>query len=138
MERAIANISPEDAARFHTFITHNRVKLEKFLPFLQSPFESWRDLMRPEMLKLLPLLAPWRSLDTDLQVHFKDERIRLGFSFQSKYLGMSPFPSPPPSSTSTAASPPAAAAAPSPAPWPASPSRSASRSSSTNPSSASR
>ncbi len=42
-------------------------------------------------MKLLPLLAPWRSLDEDLQAHFKDERIRLGFSFQSKYLGMSPF-----------------------------------------------
>jgi phytoene desaturase len=91
MERAIAAISPEDAARFHHFITHNRNKLEKFMPFLQKPFESWRDLARPEMMKLLPLLAPWKCLDDDLQVHFKDERIRLGFSFQSKYLGMSPF-----------------------------------------------
>ena len=91
MTRAIAAISPEDAVRFKHFITHNRVKLEKFLPFLQSSFESWRDLLKPGMLKLLPLLAPWRSLDSDLQVHFKDERIRLGFSFQSKYLGMSPF-----------------------------------------------
>ncbi len=91
MERAIAAISPEDAKRFHHFITHNRNKLEKFMPFLQKPFESWRDLARPDMMKLLPLLAPWKSLDDDLQVHFKDERIRLGFSFQSKYLGMSPF-----------------------------------------------
>ncbi|MBB5056151.1 phytoene desaturase [Granulicella aggregans] len=91
MEKAIAAISPEDAKRFHEFLTHNRTKLAKFLPFLQSPFESWRDLAKPEMLKLLPLLAPWRSLDGDLQSHFKDERIRLGFSFQSKYLGMSPF-----------------------------------------------
>ncbi len=91
MEKAIAAISPEDAVRFHTFLTRNRNKLEKFLPFLQSPFESWKDLAKPGMLKLLPLLAPWRSLDSDLQVHFKDERIRLGFSFQSKYLGMSPF-----------------------------------------------
>ena len=91
MTKAIAAISPEDAGRFHHFITHNRNKLEKFLPFLQSPFESWRDLAKPEMLKLLPLLAPWKSLDDDLQMHFKDERIRLGFSFQSKYLGMSPF-----------------------------------------------
>ena len=91
MTQAIAAISPEDARRFHHFITHNRNKLEKFMPFLQSPFESWRDLAKPEMMKLLPLLAPWRSLDDDLQVHFKDERIRLGFSFQSKYLGMSPF-----------------------------------------------
>ena len=91
MERAIAAISPEDAKRFHQFITHNRNKLTKFLPFLQSPFESWTDLAKPGMMKLLPLLAPWKSLDDDLQIHFKDERIRLGFSFQSKYLGMSPF-----------------------------------------------
>ena len=91
MEQAIAAISPEDAMRFHRFITHNRNKLDRFMPFLQSPFESWKDLAKPEMLKLLPLLSPWKSLDQDLQVHFKDERIRLGFSFQSKYLGMSPF-----------------------------------------------
>ncbi|SFS20879.1 phytoene desaturase [Granulicella pectinivorans] len=91
MVKAIAAISPEDARRFHEFMTHNRGKLEKFMPFLQAPFESWRDLMKPDMLKLVPLLAPWRSLDSDLQMHFKDERIRLGFSFQSKYLGMSPF-----------------------------------------------
>ncbi len=91
MVASIAAISPEDALRFRQFILRNRTKLEKFLPFLQSPFESWRDLAKPEMMKLLPLLAPWRSLDDDLQIHFKDERIRLGFSFQSKYLGMSPF-----------------------------------------------
>ncbi|WP_396272555.1 phytoene desaturase family protein [Granulicella arctica] len=91
MVKAIGAISPDDAVRFRTFLTVNRTKLEKFLPFLQSPFESWKDLAKPGMLKLLPLLAPWRSLDTDLQAHFKDERIRLGFSFQSKYLGMSPF-----------------------------------------------
>ncbi len=91
MVQAIAAISPEDAGRFRHFITHNRNKLDKFMPFLQTPFESWRDLAKPGMAKLLPLLAPWKSLDQDLQVHFKDERIRLGFSFQSKYLGMSPF-----------------------------------------------
>ena len=67
MEKAIAAISPEDAKRFHLFMTHNRGKLEKFLPFLQSPFESWRDLAKIDMMKLMPLLAPWRSLDGDLQ-----------------------------------------------------------------------
>jgi phytoene desaturase len=50
--------------------------------------------MRPEILRMLPLLRPWRSLDSDLRKYFQDERIRLGFSFQSKYLGMSPFSCP--------------------------------------------
>src|ERR1700760_1926143 len=94
MERAIAELSPEDARGFHRFFYDNRNKLEKFLPFLESPFESWRDLAKLDLLKMLPLLRPWRSLDSDLRTYFKDERIRLGFSFQSKYLGMSPFTCP--------------------------------------------
>ncbi len=91
MERQIAAISPQDAVEFKNFLTHNREKLASFMPVLETPFEKWSDLLRPEMLKLLPLMKPWRSLDGDLRTHFKDERIRLGFSFQSKYLGMSPF-----------------------------------------------
>lgn len=91
MEAEIARISPHDAEAFRGFLERNRQKLASFLPFLESPFESWTDLLKPEMLKLLPLLKPWLSLDGDLRTHFKDERIRLGFSFQSKYLGMSPF-----------------------------------------------
>ena len=91
MEQQIAAISPGDALQFKSFLTRNRKKLANFLPVLESPFESWRDLMRPEMLRLLPLMKPWLSLDGDLRTHFQDERIRLGFSFQSKYLGMSPF-----------------------------------------------
>jgi phytoene desaturase len=91
MTAAIAAISPEDAKRFHLFYRDNREKLTRFTPVLESSFENWRDLARWEMLKMMPLLRPWRSLDSDLQRYFSDERIRLGFSFQSKYLGMSPF-----------------------------------------------
>jgi phytoene desaturase len=91
MEAAIQAIAPADAKNFRRFLTENREKLERFTPCLERPFESWRDLLRPEMLALLRLLRPWQSLDGDLRRFFKDERIRLGFSFQSKYLGMSPF-----------------------------------------------
>ncbi len=91
MEKAIAAISPQDAQRFHLFYEHNREKLDRFTPFFETSFESWRDLVRPAMMRLLPMLAPWKSLDAYLSTYFSDERIRLGFSFQSKYLGMSPF-----------------------------------------------
>lgn len=94
MAKAIAALSPRDGDSFARFLNENRTKLAHFEPFLQAPFESWRDLAQLKMLKLLPLLKPWRSLDADLRTHFKDERIRLGFSFQSKYLGMSPFSCP--------------------------------------------
>lgn len=91
MERQVARISRSDARNLSRFLADNRTKLEKFRPVLESPFESWRDVLRPEMLDCLPHLKPWRSLDADLATYFDDERIRLAFSFQSKYLGMSPF-----------------------------------------------
>ncbi|WP_263356332.1 phytoene desaturase family protein [Acidicapsa ligni] len=94
MKAEIATISPSDASRLENYFRDNREKLQRFAPILQSPFESWRDLVRPEMLRMLPLVRPWRSLDSDLRKYFKDERVRLGFSFQSKYLGMSPFSCP--------------------------------------------
>ena len=43
------------------------------------------------LLKMLPMLRPHQSIDTYLSRFFRDPRIRLAFSFQSKYLGMSPF-----------------------------------------------
>lgn len=91
MKAAVARLCPADAKNLDRFMRDNRDKLQKFLPFLESPFEGWSDLLKPGMLKLLPILAPWRSLDDELRQYFSDERIRLGFSFQSKYLGMSPF-----------------------------------------------
>jgi phytoene desaturase len=43
------------------------------------------------MLKSLRLMRPHRTMDQDLASYFSDERVRLAFSFQAKYLGMSPF-----------------------------------------------
>ncbi|MEJ7609030.1 MAG: phytoene desaturase family protein [Bryobacteraceae bacterium] len=91
MERAISAICPRDAGSFRRFLSDNREKMERFRPCLESPFLKWTDVLSPRMLKLLPLLRPWASLDEELNRYFHDKRIRLGFSFQSKYLGMSPF-----------------------------------------------
>lgn len=91
MERQIATISPQDAPAFRRFMLDNRRKLECFKPCLQSPFLSWRDVATRRMMKLLPMLGPLRSLDCELGRYFSEPRIRLAFSFQSKYLGMSPF-----------------------------------------------
>ncbi len=91
MEQAIARLSPEDAGKFRSFLADNRVKMGQFRTVLESPFSGWRDLLSPSLMKMLPLLRPWLSLDGELGRYFKDERVRLAMTFQSKYLGMSPF-----------------------------------------------
>ena len=94
MEREIARFSSADAANLRAFIHDNRRKFQAFKPILQSPFSSWRDLLSTDMIRRLPLVRPWSSVDGDLRRYFSDPRIRLAFSFQSKYLGMSPFQCP--------------------------------------------
>ena len=91
MEKQIAALSPPDAPGFHRFLDENRAKLAAMEPCLENPFLGWADLLQMRLLKMLPLLRPHQSLDTYLKRFFTDDRVRLAFCFQSKYLGMSPF-----------------------------------------------
>lgn len=94
MQEQIARLCPDDAAGFQRFIDDNRVKLERFRAILERPWLRFRDVLSPALLRMLPLVRPWLSLDGELGRYFRDPRIRLAFSFQSKYLGMSPFQCP--------------------------------------------
>jgi len=91
MEKQISALSPPDAPGFRCFLDENRAKLAAMEPCLESPFLGWQDLVQMRLLKMLPMLRPHQSVDTYLKRFFKDERVRLAFCFQSKYLGMSPF-----------------------------------------------
>ena len=94
MERQIAALAPAAAPHFKRFLDENRAKLKAMMPCLQQPFQGWGDLLSPRLLKMLPMIRPHQSMDTYLGRFFRDPRIRLAFSFQSKYLGMSPFQCP--------------------------------------------
>ena len=91
MAAEVAKLCPGDGPNVRRFIEHNRHKLERFRTILERPFSTWRDLLSPDMVRALPLLRPWLSVDGELRRYFADERVRLAFTFQSKYLGMSPF-----------------------------------------------
>jgi phytoene desaturase len=91
MEAEVARLCPGDARGLRPFLEENRRKLEAFRPALERPFLSARNMLRPDIVKSLALLRPHRSVDRDLARFFRDPRVRLAFSFQTKYLGMSPF-----------------------------------------------
>ena len=87
----IARFAPDDARNIGAFLADNRVKLKAFQPVLERPFGRLADYLAPEVLKALRLLRPHRTVDHDLGATSRDPRVRLAFSFQTKYLGMSPF-----------------------------------------------
>ena len=57
MEQAIAALSPADATQLRRFLADNRVKMDEFRGILESPFLRWRDLLSPQLLKVLAALA---------------------------------------------------------------------------------
>lgn len=94
LEAEIAKLAPADAPNLRKWLSDNREKLDLFRPVLERPFGRLTDYLIPEFLRALPKLRPLACVDRDLQRHFADPRIRLAFSFQTKYLGMSPFKCP--------------------------------------------
>ncbi len=94
MEQRIREFSPQDFGALTRYMNDNRVKLAKFRPILESPFNSAIDLLRPSLMSAAPYVKPWKSLGGELESYFKDPRLVLAFSFQAKYLGMSPFKCP--------------------------------------------
>src|SRR5271166_5132600 len=91
LEAEVARIAPEDARHVARYMEDNRRKFAACRSVLERPFNSIRDMMRTDLLGALPVLVPPRSVDKDLSRYFGDPRVRLAFSFQSKYLGMSPY-----------------------------------------------
>ncbi|MCA9134997.1 MAG: FAD-dependent oxidoreductase, partial [Planctomycetales bacterium] len=94
MEQEIAKLCSRDAGSFRRYMDDNRRKLARFRPILESPFGRVLDLLRPATIQAFPWLRPWNSVGSELQRYFSDPRLVIAFSFQSKYLGMSPFQCP--------------------------------------------
>lgn len=94
MAERLGAIEPRDGAAFEGFLEENRAKLRAFEPVLRKPFGRLRDALDADLLRAAPRLKPWRSVHGDLSARFRSPLVRLALSFQSKYLGMSPYKCP--------------------------------------------
>lgn len=95
MTERIREISgDENAEGFRRYIEDNRKKLSRSRVTLQTPWNSITNVFSRRALSAATVLRPWKSVASDLEQKFPDPRIRLAMSFQTKYLGMSPFHAP--------------------------------------------
>jgi phytoene desaturase len=95
MTQRIHDLAGEKNANgFKKYVTQNRKKLEFSKQCLQTPWTSPLNVLSKRAIRVATVLKPWSSVASDLSKHFDDERVRLAMSFQTKYLGMSPFHAP--------------------------------------------
>ncbi|MFU8830458.1 MAG: phytoene desaturase family protein, partial [Phycisphaerales bacterium] len=94
MSRRISEVSREDAAAFPRFISDNRAKLKAAEPILRRPIRNVFELIRPDAAKAAMHIKPHLTVHGLLSKYFKHPAVQLAVSFQSKYLGMSPYDCP--------------------------------------------
>jgi len=94
MTRNIEAAFPGESANYHRFMEDHAEKLKAIFPCLQKPYHQLRKYLDPKLLKALPYVATNKSVMDALGEYFHDDRLKLAFTFQAKYLGMSPWKCP--------------------------------------------
>jgi len=94
MRDEIERAFPGEGAGLDRFLSAESVRFKKLYPCLQKDYGSPAAFLHKTLLSALPHIAPGRSLYDVLSTYFPSEELRLAFTFQSKYLGMSPWDCP--------------------------------------------
>lgn len=97
MERMAANIArafPGNEDGYRRFMADHAHKLRAIYPCLQRPYHTLGSYCSKSLLGAIPYVATTQSVVDVLDQYFTDDRLKLAFTFQAKYLGMSPWKCP--------------------------------------------
>ncbi len=94
MQAEIDRVFPGHAGCYERFMQREGARFRALYPCLQKPYHKLGSLLHPDLFKAIPHLALGKSLFGIMQRCFDDEQLALSFTFQAKYLGMSPWECP--------------------------------------------
>ncbi|MFP7477392.1 phytoene desaturase family protein [Terribacillus saccharophilus] len=90
----IERVFPGESEGFIQFMDKEGEKFDRVEKLLRRPFVHRRTYMSKEVLHALPKLDMFQTVYSKLSTYFNDERLKYAFTFQAKYLGMSPWKCP--------------------------------------------
>ncbi|HAQ62183.1 TPA: phytoene desaturase [Candidatus Delongbacteria bacterium] len=76
------------------YLEKEKVKYDKLIPCLSIPYGKLSDFFSMHLIKAVPYLDAHTSLYGVLSRYFEDPDTRIAFTFQAKYIGMSPWTAP--------------------------------------------
>lgn len=94
MIRQIKEYFPGDEVGYDKFMKREAKRFETIFACLQKDYSHLHDYLNPVFLKAIPEIPLGKTLIQYLGKYFKSEELRIAFTFQSKYLGMSPWSCP--------------------------------------------
>lgn len=90
----IKNKFLRDPSIFDKFIEKEKRRFLKLYPCLSRDYSKITSMFNYDLIKAIPYLSITKSVFEELKEYFYDERLTLGFTFQAKYVGMSPWECP--------------------------------------------
>jgi phytoene desaturase len=94
MSAEINKFFPGNETGLDKFYLKEGKRYEKIIKNLYRDYSSLTSILSPKLLGALPSFFARGSIFDNLGNYFKEEKLRVCFTFQSKYLGMSPWECP--------------------------------------------
>ncbi|MGY6277291.1 phytoene desaturase family protein [Methylomonas sp. MgM2] len=94
MRAELNRVFDEGSSGYDHFIVNERRRFSHLYPCITRDYSSLASFLSLDLIKALPWLAFPKTVFDNLGQYFNQEKMRLAFSFQSKYLGMSPWECP--------------------------------------------
>lgn len=94
MREELKRIFSEGGEGYDRFIENERNRFTRLYPCITKDYSTLGSFLSMDLIRALPWLAFPKSVFANLGQYFDQEKMRLAFSFQSKYLGMSPWECP--------------------------------------------
>jgi phytoene desaturase len=94
LESQLETHFPGSGPGFRKFLKIESQRYEKLFPCLQKPYGGLKDYFSLNLLKAAPWLSAGKSMYEELGNYFGPDELRVAFTFQAKYLGMSPWDCP--------------------------------------------
>ena len=94
MKEQIAKLFPGNEKGVDLFHKKEKIRYDKMYPCLKKDYSSLKAMFSADLIKALPYLSLNKSLIGALSRYFTPEELQICFTFQAKYIGMSPWECP--------------------------------------------
>ncbi len=94
MKETLESFSKGSYEGYLKYLKKEKRKYDKLIPCLEMPYDSLRDYFTRQFITSLPLLDAHTTLYRVLKRYFNDPEVCIAFTFQAKYIGMSPWKAP--------------------------------------------
>lgn len=94
LRQEIARCFPGEEAGLDKFFDRESERFNHIYACLEKDYSSISDFFKPTFLRAIRYIPFGRSIYDYMGSYFRSEKLRLSFTFQSKYLGMSPWECP--------------------------------------------